>query len=1025
MLSKLGKRLRALVRGAETEPGSKLDVTETVEPNRLAATYANRDTPQQTHELAQIVTATRSPKQEDRQTLKLALETPYKPDDAPEPNSAPEADGTLQNKQGSATVLSEEPTDCLEAEAKSDDDLTALALVSAINEPHRATLPTRKPGQTLSNSSQGSGPTVSYEFAEDERLLDLAIKSIASTRLINFLRNAEIDLPVTTLNSYMLAPDAARESFEQLKNFGWKSANELDRVVRKYAAEKHALEINRKKWDDAPDSIVEVIREADCSVRLFNAITANSDRLPVNTVQDYMSAPEHARNSFLKLPNLGRKSATELDQIMRSVASFSQEVMDKNDGAFDVGTTYKRAMQAAEVFFSGLRYPEELFEWSPATRLANLLKIDQVEHQKNFADFLKTYDETAMRIRSLPNCGRKSIEELDRIVTQLIEARLIVCGVDKEIETYLRRLLRGEMLSQPVLARIIELGNLKPEDIQASETASIEDMSVAEIILASVSTLDERQQDILQRRYGIEKDETETLEQVATSYDVTRERIRQIEKKAKQKIATKRTVKILVAALEQEDTLETLFKDRKIVSEEQIGIVSKSLKAEESLAVDLAYGDLRSFLDAESVWTETGWVQEKDLLLMTHEPENLSGSLRQRIVSAIGEQHLPIRLSKVASSIPDYSLSVIKDELSENLGASFEGDTVSAVPRLPSSVRCILILREAGHAMHCDEIRARMHEVFGKDESIGQIGNTLARLEDALIVERGTYDLYENLDLTDNDLAEIRDRTLRHLEAVGGFVSAKVLFSNLFQGETERFGIAFGPYMLLGILQDDKRFETKRGLMIGIASEDNETEFRGLSEDVLAVLSEAKRSMTLVEIAEELEGRRDVLTTSISIGLENSPEAVSVGRGRFDLTERAIGQDERQADLKLACAISLADGPKTAFALSEILSSVWGEIQKRPLLSFLRNCNTFEVDQNIVSIVELPEIVAEYIDVRNQVPRRKDTGSFDLEAIREALRTRGASNLMRLDHLFADKDKDEADGNEEMLGMILGDFGLN
>ena len=593
-------------------------------------------------------------------------------------------------------------------------------------------------------------------------------------------------------------------------------------------------------------------------------------------------------------------------------------------------------MRAAEVFFSGLRYPDELFEWSPSTRLANLLKIDQVEYQENFADFLRAYDETASRIRALPGCGHKSIEQLDQIVTQLIEARLIACGADKGIEPDLRRLLRDEVLSQPALTRIIELGNLKPEVIQASETASIENMTVAEIILASVSTLDERQQDILQRWYGIEKDETETLEQVATSYHVTRERIRQIKKKAKQKMATMRTKKILIAALEQEATLEKLFKNRKVVSEEQISIVSKLLTAEEHLAIDLSYGNLRSFLDAESVRTEAGWVQEQDLLLMSDEPEDLSGSLRQRIVSAIREQHIPIRLSEVASSLPDYPLSVIKDELSDRLDAAFQGDTVIAVPRLPSSVRCILILREAGHAMHCEEIRARMHEVFGKDESIGQLGNTLAGLEEALIVERGTYDLYENLSLSDSDLAQIRNRTFRHLEDVGGFVSAKVLFSNLFQGETERFGIAFGPYMLLGILQDDKRFETRRGLMIGIASKGNETEFRGLCEDILAVLSQAKRSMTLLEIAEQLEGRRDVLTTSISISLENSPEAVSVGRGRFDLTVRAIGQDKRQVGLIRACAISLADGPQTAFALSEALSSVWGEIQTRPLLSFLK-----------------------------------------------------------------------------------------
>jgi RNA polymerase primary sigma factor len=180
----------------------------------------------------------------------------------------------------------------------------------------------------------------------------------------------------------------------------------------------------------------------------------------------------------------------------------------------------------------------------------------------------------------------------------------------------LRRLTRGEELNPYELDEITALGNLRPEDIQAAGSASIEDLGVLEVISASVSTLEERQQDILQRRYGIKTAESETLEEIATGYNVTRERIRQIEKKAKLRIATKRTVKILIAALEREEALERLFKDRKIVSEEQIGIVSKPLKAEVRLAIDLAYGDLRSFLDAVSVRTEAGWVQEQDLLLV-------------------------------------------------------------------------------------------------------------------------------------------------------------------------------------------------------------------------------------------------------------------------------------------------------------------------------------------------------------------------------------------------------------------------
>ncbi|MCY4302220.1 MAG: hypothetical protein OXC68_10890 [Aestuariivita sp.] len=979
MLSMLSKRLTALARIAETELVSEFDTNEVrIEPDQ-SRTDANRDTAQQTQSQGRNESASLSSRREERHLSKLVLET--------------SSEGVRYTE--GVTVRK----DCEFQQHKNNSRVSRQRLQ-----------------QNPDYTSQRGVPIVSQSTPRDEYISDLVMRSYVSARLINAFQNTKDDLRTVTVDSYMLSPDTALARFKQFKKFDEKTALELDNLVRNYAREIH------QKKRDTSDNIVEVISQADCSVRLHNAIVANADWLPISTVQSYMRSPEYARQIFLKLPNLGRKSADELDKIIRNFVSNSVERSGDNDRVPDVGNLYQKAMQAAEVFFSDLYYPDELFEWSPPVRLANLLKVDQERYATRFFDFLRTYDEITARLLSLRNCGGKSIEQLNEIVSQLVKARLSACGADKGIEPNLRRLVRGEKLHQDELNEIIALEKLRPENIRTTEVVSVENLSLFELISASISTLEERQQDILRRRYGIEKERTETLEEVAASYNVTRERIRQIEKKAKQRIANKRMVKTLVAALKREDTLGTLFKDRKIVSEEQLGIVSKNLKVEERFAINLAYGDMRSFLNAETVHTKAGWVREQYLHLVGHKPENLLESLRQRIVSVIRDLSLPIRLSRVASLMPDYPVSVIKDELSKKLDASFKGDIVSAAPRLPSSVRCILILREAGHAMHCEEIRARMHEVFGKDESIGHIGSTLARLEEALIVKRGTYNLYENLGLTHSELIEIRDRAFYYMETIGGFVNTKVLFSQLFQGETERFGAAFGHYMLLGILQDDKRFETKPGLMIGLASENGESEFRGLGEDILAILSEAKHAMTLMEIANELKGRRDVQVTSISIGLENSSEAVSVGQGRFDLTTRVIGNSERQNDLIFASAISLADGERTVFALSDILRSVWGDISTTSLLSFLKSHQHFQTNQNIVVVVDLPKAVSEYIDIRNQVLKQEDTGLFDLEAIRKALRSNGASDLTQLDYMFVDKN--EVDSNEKMLRKILGDFGI-
>jgi RNA polymerase primary sigma factor len=103
---------------------------------------------------------------------------------------------------------------------------------------------------------------------------------------------------------------------------------------------------------------------------------------------------------------------------------------------------------------------------------------------------------------------------------------------------------------------------------------------------------------------------------------------------------------------------------------------------------------------------------------------------------------------------------------------------------------------------------------------------------------------------------------------------------------------------------------------------------------------------------------------------------------------------------------------------------VWGEIQTRPLLSFLKNRTIFEVDQKIVSVIELPQAVAKYVAIRDRVLEVGGMGVPDAEALQAALDSGVAPDLTRLDYLFASKEDEQGEG-EEMLGMILGDFGIN
>ena len=66
-----------------------------------------------------------------------------------------------------------------------------------------------------------------------------------------------------------------------------------------------------------------------------------------------------------------------------------------------------------------------------------------------------------------------------------------------------------------------------------------------ESILKSMDSLNEREQMILKLRFGIDDGRQRTLEEVGKVYGVTRERIRQIEEKALQKMRKNKNLSVL------------------------------------------------------------------------------------------------------------------------------------------------------------------------------------------------------------------------------------------------------------------------------------------------------------------------------------------------------------------------------------------------------------------------------------------------------------------------------------------------
>jgi len=80
------------------------------------------------------------------------------------------------------------------------------------------------------------------------------------------------------------------------------------------------------------------------------------------------------------------------------------------------------------------------------------------------------------------------------------------------------------------------LGDFIEDDKAASPLEECSDKQLAEVARSLLSTLQPREEKILRLRFGLDGQPAETLEKIGKSFNVSKERIRQIEKKALRKL---------------------------------------------------------------------------------------------------------------------------------------------------------------------------------------------------------------------------------------------------------------------------------------------------------------------------------------------------------------------------------------------------------------------------------------------------------------------------------------------------------
>lgn len=137
-------------------------------------------------------------------------------------------------------------------------------------------------------------------------------------------------------------------------------------------------------------------------------------------------------------------------------------------------------------------------------------------------------------------CKEKNIFEKEngREPTKKEMARIINVNLEtiKKIEEYMTPMLSLDASIRSDVDTDTTLADYIKDDSAASEDEIILDMERSKIINIMMNELDERSRNIMIMRFGLDGDRPMTLEEIGEKFNLTRERIRQIEQKSLRKM---------------------------------------------------------------------------------------------------------------------------------------------------------------------------------------------------------------------------------------------------------------------------------------------------------------------------------------------------------------------------------------------------------------------------------------------------------------------------------------------------------
>lgn len=614
-------------------------------------------------------------------------------------------------------------------------------------------------------------------------------------------------------------------------------------------------------------------------VRVENSILAEDDDfIGFDSIYSFITASEKNKKQLTRLPFFGQKSLNDLvSSIENFIEGLDEGVLNsKNEDLYleqsiesstfniPVDKALEASLNAAQA--SALRgislhfFVNSCNKINVRTRNA-ILEADGLYEFQNLYDFYIAPDKYKKNLLRLDNFGKNSLDNLIQSVKFIItENGLLVSLSDFATKT---------------------------SDINVFETI---DKLVEYAIL---NILNDKEELIIRERYLNEF--VSTLQEVADRLDVTRERVRQIEEKAIRKIKgfifnfPEKNFR-----LRFQNEFETcFFENCNFISIKRASNVTKKMPKSIALCVRAFNGSLDAFLNEWFFYSVKlqGWFIGEDLKNKNEKNFTLKKSLDMEV--AIQNAQWPIAISNLSDGM-DLPECVVTDMIISSSKFYIEnlknGDFVRPVKvTVKNAVR--YVLRRYKRGMSLEEVKDNCFEMFNLDLSLRAIGAALAELPDGLIVNTGTYALYESLNINESQINSIREFCKKYLIKEQKYISAFVIFNELKKQDHvyEKYGDVDNGHIFFGVCQDGESFITRKGFMIGLNSFNFKGEYMSLTREIVNLMKIEQRPLRVREIIDKLSATRYLTHSSMQGVFESGNSGVfeKIGNSYFLVGNRS------------------------------------------------------------------------------------------------------------------------------------------